>query len=136
MENARKMLDAHYADLHIVSIATTGPTNRAFSADTGMAEVLVVARKQYSSEKKVSYSNLRSRPSSFLDASEEAKSLGKNYSSSILEAGYVGVQSNSVIGSAQNLRNGILQLPRLANEYPIPIVTLREIGSRGLYSLT
>ena len=43
---AREALRARYSDVHITSIATTGSTARAFSADTGMAECLVVATKR------------------------------------------------------------------------------------------
>ena len=45
-EKARKALSASYSDIHIQSIAATGSTDRAFSADTSMAECLVVAIKQ------------------------------------------------------------------------------------------
>ena len=44
-EKARKALAAHYSDIHILSIATTGSKERAFSADTGMAECLVVCNQ-------------------------------------------------------------------------------------------
>ncbi len=44
-KRARETLKANYSDIHITSIASTGPTARAFSADTGMAECLVVATK-------------------------------------------------------------------------------------------
>ena len=135
-EKARKMLDAHYANIHIVSIATTGITDQAFSADTGMAEVLVVAKKQSNPTKTVYYSNLRTRPISFLDAAEEAKRPRQEIrSGGILEAGYIGVLSNSVVRSAQHLRRGRLLLPRLNHEYTIPTTALGEIASRGLYSL-
>ena len=43
---ARRLLDEHYRDVVIVSIATFGTTDRAFSADTGMAEVLVIATRR------------------------------------------------------------------------------------------
>ena len=44
-KGAREALQAHYSDVHVTSIAATGSTTRAFSADTGMAECLVVATK-------------------------------------------------------------------------------------------
>ena len=44
--DARTLLSRHYQDMVIVSLANTGKTDRAFSADTGMAEVLVVAKKE------------------------------------------------------------------------------------------
>ena len=45
-KGAREALQAHYSDVHVTSIAATGSTARAFSADTGMAECLVVATKR------------------------------------------------------------------------------------------
>ena len=46
-QRAREALQAHYCDIHVTSIAgPTGSTARAFSADTGMAECLVVATKR------------------------------------------------------------------------------------------
>ncbi len=133
---ARKMLNDHYDDIHIVSIATTGGKDQAFSADTGMAEVLVVAKKQRSSKKSIYCSNLRSRPVSFLDAAEEAKRQPQEVlSGNILEAGFVGVLSNSVIKSAQNILQGKLVLPRSTDQFLIPIIALGDIALRGLYSL-
>ena len=44
-KQARKLLDQHYEDVVVVSIAAHGSTNRAFSDDTAMAEVLVIARR-------------------------------------------------------------------------------------------
>ncbi len=41
----RSLLAAEYVDITVVSIAAAGSTDRAFSADTGMAEVLVVATR-------------------------------------------------------------------------------------------
>ncbi|MDE0309108.1 MAG: hypothetical protein OXI60_04665 [Acidiferrobacterales bacterium] len=134
--NARKMLDDHYDDIHIVSIATSGGTDRAFSADTGMAEVLVVATKRQSLTKSVYYTNLRSRPKSFLEASEEAKKVPKEVRpGSILEAGFIGVLSDNLIRSAQGIPQGKLILPRLAQEHLIPIVAIGDVAQRGLYSL-
>lgn len=41
----RRLLAEEYRDIVVVSIAAVGSTDRAFSADTGMAEVLVVATR-------------------------------------------------------------------------------------------
>ena len=41
----RRLLAEEYHDVIVVSIAAVGSTDRAFSADTGMAEVLVVATR-------------------------------------------------------------------------------------------
>ena len=42
----RRLLAEEYRDVVVVSIAAVGSTDRAFSADTGMAEVLVVATRR------------------------------------------------------------------------------------------
>ena len=43
---ARRLLVEHYEDLVVVSMATHGSTDRAFSDDTAIAEVLVVATRR------------------------------------------------------------------------------------------
>lgn len=45
----RQMLAREYRDVVVISIAAVGSTDRAFSADTGMAEVLVVATRRSAS---------------------------------------------------------------------------------------
>ena len=44
--DARALLSIHYQDIVIVTLANTGKNDRAFSADTGMAEVLVVREEE------------------------------------------------------------------------------------------
>ncbi|MYB35448.1 MAG: hypothetical protein F4X92_10115 [Gammaproteobacteria bacterium] len=44
-EKSRTLIREHYQDISILSIAATGTTDRAFSADTGMAEVMVIATR-------------------------------------------------------------------------------------------
>jgi len=44
--NTRRMLATHYANVCVVAIAATGSTDRAFSADTGMAEALIIATRR------------------------------------------------------------------------------------------
>ncbi len=45
----RRLLAEAYLDVTVISIAAAGSTDRAFSADTGMAEVLVVATRRFES---------------------------------------------------------------------------------------
>ena len=45
---ARRLLEEHYEDVVVVSIAAHGSTDRAFSDDTAIAEVLVVATRRRS----------------------------------------------------------------------------------------
>ena len=76
--DARDLLARRYCDITVVTIATSGTHARAFSADTGMAETLIVATKRSSeatTPSNVLFLNLRRRPSSLLEAAEVAKLL-------------------------------------------------------------
>ena len=60
----RKMLGSSYADLTVLSIAANGK-DMSFSADTGMAECLVIARKLKTGEPpgtRLLFSSLTHRP--------------------------------------------------------------------------
>ena len=140
-QSARQALKAHYSDIHVTSIAATGSTARAFSADTGMAECLVVATKRSGGNSHAAYSNLAARPSSLLEAAVEAKNArGRAVRGDILDAGVAGVRSTSVIEAARDLQAGSLRvskeicgLPRQAVQaIRLPVVTLGTVAARGL----
>ena len=132
-QSARQALKAHYSDIHVTSIAATGSTARAFSADTGMAECLVVATKRSGGNSWAAYSNLAARPSSLLEAAVEAKnSRGRAVRGDILDAGVAGVRSTSVIEAARDLKSGNLRLPRQVQAIKLPVVTLSTLAARGL----
>ena len=78
-EDARRLLDREYENLTVVTIAAYGNTDRAFSADTGMAEALVVATKRCDSCEAIPeamFVNLYHRPRSLAEAFEMARSVG------------------------------------------------------------
>ena len=130
---AREALRAHYDDIHITSIATTGSTARAFSADTGMAECLVVATKRRGGGPLTTFTNLDSRPSLLLEAADRAKNAGRDaVRADIREAGAAGVRSGSVIEAARELEAGLLRLPRHPEAARLPVVTLGAVAERGL----
>ena len=132
-QRARQALKAHYSDIHVTSIAATGSTERAFSADTGMAECLVVATKRGGGNSLASYSNLTARPSSLLEAAVGAKNArGQTIKGDILDAGAAGVRSISVIEVARDLEEGNLRLPRQAQVIRLPMVALGTVAMRGL----
>ena len=132
-KGAREALQAHYTDVHVTSIAATGSTARAFSADTGMAECLVVATKRGGGKSGASYSNLAARPSSLLEAAVEAKNArGRAVRGDILDAGAAGVRSTSVIKAARDLEAGNLRLPRSPLAVKLPVVSLGTVAKRGL----
>lgn len=132
---ARKALQSHYSDIHITAIASDGSEGRAFSADTGMAECLVVATKTKGNgnQPSVSYTNLTSRPRSLLEAAVEARSVrSRATQGSLVDAGTAGVRSASVIDSARELEGGLLRLPRQRGAIELPMAPLAQVAERGL----
>ena len=74
----REMLAKNYIDLTVVSIAASENDHLAFSADTGMAECLIIARKCRPSEspdRRVQLASLSRRPSGFIQASEVSRTM-------------------------------------------------------------
>ena len=130
---ARKALHANYSDVHVTSIAASGSTTRAFSADTGMADCLVVATKRDRGNGRAVFSNLASRPSSLLEAAVVAKKATEQaVLGDILNAGTAGVRSISLIEAARSLEAGNLRLPRQVQAVNLPVVTLGAVAARGL----
>ena len=155
---ARKLFERHYKDILVVSIANTGTTQRAFSADTGLAEVLVIASRmsdESADKPSVTYVNLDSRPASILEAGVIAQSISEIEPHLDQEAlkvgnelevgqyirsragfnGYAGIRDNNVARTASDLYEDRLTLPRFLDRIDIPLTTLGELGERGLYSL-
>ena len=132
-KGARQTLAECYGDIHVTSIATTGEKARAFSADTGMAECLVVATKRKDGSSRTTYSNLAARPATLLEAAVAARnSTQRAVIGDIRDAGAAGTQSSSVIEAARALVAGKLHLPRQSRAIRLPIVSLRTVAERGL----
>ncbi len=132
-KGARETLAGSYGEIHVTSIAATGATASAFSADTGMAECLVVATKRKSGSPRTMFSNLAARPATLLAAALEARSARRRVvTGDIRDAGAAGIRSNSVIEAARNLASGNLCLPRQSRGIDLPIVTLGAVAKRGL----
>lgn len=154
---ARNLLDKFYKDVIVVSIANTGATDRAFSADTGMAEVLVIATKNdiEQSPTPTQFANLLRRPQTILEAytfarvvqrnppdqtvssisiSSEVR-IGCNIKSGLDDTGCAGLREASVIQTAKGLLHSELRLPRQNNPIPLPLVELSKLGERGLYHM-
>ncbi len=132
-KRAREALQAHYSDVHMISIAGSGQTARAFSADTGMAECLVLATKGGKKEPGAIYSNLTARPSSLLQAAMEAKrARNGTVQGGVLDGGVAGARSASVIRAARALGSGVLRLPRQQQAIDVPVVEMVAVARRGL----
>ncbi len=159
--DARALLSKHYQDMVIVSIATTGKTDQAFSADTGMAEVLVVAKRKVigpsknnkeTSTNTIQFANLRRRPVHHVAATEAAKSIetirkdsgsghirlgdeysnGGSISTDYFEGGCAGLVEPVLAQFMLSLSKGNLVNPRTNQAENLPITTLSSLGRRGL----
>ena len=154
---ARRLLDEYYNDVIVVSIASTGATDLAFSADTDMAEVLVVATKSNVRQpcKPTRFVNISRRPKSVLEAVSIARGvyripsdqpfasvmiggndkIGCSIQSTLSDTGCAGLRNIGVVQGASGLVRGKLQLPRQDSPIPIPVTLLGELGHRGLYHM-
>ena len=139
---ARDALSRWYRDIQVVSIATAGTTAQSFSADTGMAECLVLATRAKSggfkrSSPAVRYANLVRRPRTLLEAHESAKRIqrGATIKGTFRDSGAAGIQDADVGDVLTALRKGQLHLPRVAKAHPVPITEMRYLADRGLYHM-
>ena len=148
--DARQLFDEHYRDVTVVSIATTGATACAFSADTGMAEVLVVATRRGDDEeagRQVQFVNLFQRPQSILEAKSVARAVrhipgdhpvgtvaigdteraGCSVRAALSETGFAGVREARLAHVAAGLVRGELKLPQRRDALTLPVVGLSEL---------
>ena len=98
----RQMLATNYTDLEVLSIAAAGTRDISFSADTGLGECLIVARKNFDSEERASgirFTSLSSRPSGLAQASEMARGITHSVDVRTLEDGPWGGTSIAVGGT-------------------------------------
>ena len=156
---ARKLLTEHYRDVCVVSIQRLGTTDAAFSADTGMAEALIIAtrRKQGESQTdKALWITLKNRPANPVEAVEVAHSIASvsqdegskgslhigdaeagsfAYTSLHGGAGHVGLIESGLADCGEAMTAGRLWLPRLHGMPGAVLVNLKELGDRGPYHL-
>lgn len=155
--SARALLASHYKDIAVISISEHGEKTsegRAFSADTGMAEVIVVATKQTrpvaGAAVDIDYTILNDRPLSSVSGIEVARAIdAKLDSTALLAIGGqglglnvisafgpdmrgqpVGVSNVDVAIAATELAAGRLTLPR-HQAIGLPVVLLDRLGDRG-----
>lgn len=150
----RELLKNQYENVTILSIATIGSTQRAFSADTGMAEVLIIANKKSKSGRKTVadclFVNLLERPRSVLAATETAKAIlnfqsdspygsimlgnmrvGHYFRGRLSDAGCAAIRSSDVTRTALTMLSSNIFLPRHSQKLNIPIVPLGKLGKAG-----
>lgn len=135
-EPARRALSQHYRDINIVSIVSSGTTDAAFSADTGMAECLIVAKRVQGTDtncNKLQFINLPRRPRTLLEAHEFAIRHGRwSIEATRMEYGAAGIRDVEVVQSMIALVNGVLQLPRESREFALSMTRIGDLAQRGL----
>lgn len=152
-ENARKKIERHYKDIMIVSITKPKLKDTAFSADTGMAEVLLIATRSYKVNKKkptVTYVNLSNRPATIVESGVLSKliseadpntdkgtfkigedSVGQFIRSVSGFGNYAGISDFEIAKTAVGFSRNVLLLPRSNLAPSFPMVELNTIGTGG-----
>ena len=74
-EESRQLLRKSYCDLILVSIAAKKDDELSFSADTGMAECLIIGRKTISNNKRATFVVLNERPTSTMTGASAAAQI-------------------------------------------------------------
>lgn len=150
----RRLIDRFYSEVAIVSIASIGQSSNSLSADTGIAEVLLIASRNSGGEPRnsqtVVYVNLFSRPAALLPSLEIAKSIrniendstsgslrvgelivGRYFRASLDVAACAGTRSLDVVRTLAALQNRQFQFPRCSKDSVIPLVPLGKLGKSG-----
>ena len=153
-QGARRLLERKYEDLTLLAIAAHGQTDRAFSADTGMAEILVVANKCQAGQQgsgETLFINLYHRPRSLAEAFEVARAvrrlppqarqgricvgdheiIGTYIRASLSQGGCASLREITLADAAVGLTEGMLRLPH-GYVAPLPTIGLGDVGKRGL----
>ena len=151
----RRILLKHYSHVSFITIAATEAKDRAFSADTNMAETLVLATKKLHMDDgdidEVLYVNLHRRPSSLPEAIEVARQINGLKSDSkkgifrvgdqeiggylrarVCDGGIVALRNCTIAEVMITLSNSQLLIPQYRIPTQIPIVPLGQLGNRGL----
>lgn len=150
---ARSLFSLRYEHITIITIAAATSRERAFSADTDMAETLIVAtRKSYDDSRieSATYVNLLKRPSNLIEAMEVSKlvnqistdadsgqiRLGNELVGAFIRApmtqgGCAALRDVTLATTMMSIENSVLDIPRLASPVSLPLTTLSQIGDRG-----
>ena len=153
-ENVRRLLESKYKDLVVLTVAAHGQTDRAFSADTGMAEALVVANKCRGGQQgsgETLFVNLYHRPRSLAEAFEIARAvsclssevrqgrlrvgnrqtIGTYIRAPLSQGGCASLLETTLADAALGLEAGMLRLPQ-GYSTPLSTIHLGAIGKTGL----
>lgn len=134
---ARSVISRGYEKINIVSVVSSHGQGRSFSADTGMAECILVARKKNRTSRHdevVRYFNLSEKPTSLFESSNVAANTisGKGaIEGTLLDSGSAGAKNNDVARFVSGLARGALSFARDSREFSFPITKLGELVRFG-----
>lgn len=155
---ARELLAARYRDVTVVTAAAEGRTSSAFSADTSIADALVIATKlpaDESGDGSALWVTLRSVPDNPMQALTVARAVpdargmpegatgritagdslvGTYIRDRLDNGGCASVAEPDVAAVALGLCSGELRLPR-SEARGLPVAALGELGARGPYHM-
>ena len=123
-QKLRRLLADNYNDIIVITIAKAAARDSTFSADTNLAEIIVVARRLANNEKpkmQAYFVNLTERPQNKLAAQEIAKSIRQT----IAESSNIGSFSDINVGDGSA---GNLQLRRIAPAEKWTTVRIANLG--------
>ena len=159
---SRDLLQTKYESAVVVSLASVVRDSAvSFSADTGMGEVLLIARRRTVPENPeqtkteetvdtVTYVALRKPPASGTEATGIASAIrdairqgtsriaiGNDQYGMLTRGAWdeghcASVIHAELVDTVRNLNNGKLKLPRMPEAYSIPTTTLGALGNRGM----
>ncbi len=157
-DGIRRLWMEGYRDILVVTIAAPGTTDRSFSADTGMAECLLVANKRPSTDQHAVFAILNRQPSSTTEGALIAQAIitssktlqgtateiapltvGEEQYGHVVGAHIdsdlpwpqVGIEDTLLIGCCEALKSGKLIDPRTYNSIDLDICTISDIGQSG-----
>ncbi len=161
MQKMRDMLATEYHNVVVITIAEAKSEDAAFSADTGMAECIVIATKGAGkNSERGKFVCLNQRPQSLLEAMEIAKYVNRNESTRRLEDipsggdmikigndivgqmldcplplgkswGVSRVKSMALIQSAYSVQKGVIHLPLQTTKVNVSICRVEDIAQVG-----
>ena len=152
--DARCLLEREYKNLTVLTIAAHGQTDRAFSADTGMAEALVLGTKCSAGQEgcdETLFVNLYHRPRTLAEAFEMARAvrrlmpqdrqgrlcmgdceiIGTYIRAPLSQGGCTSLRETTLADAALGLEEGMLRLPQ-GYAAPLATISLGVVGKRGL----
>ena len=153
-KDARRLLVREYENLTVVTIAAHGNTDRAFSADTGMAEALLVANKRRQGDKgtdETLFVNLYHRPDNLAGAFEVARAvrrisprtrqgrlfisedetIGTYIRAPLSQGGCASLRETALADAALGMLGKTLRLPQ-GFAAPVATTCIGALGGKGL----